>query len=74
MWDEGFITINHENYQYHVKHFSGNSIYGIDNGKISKLEIRKNNVVAVHYDRGWITRPVTDIENAIYEMLIKLYN
>lgn len=74
MWDEGMITLDGVVYHYFVKHFKAGSRFGIDDGKISKLEIRRGNTTCVHYDREWITRPVTEIETTIYEMLIKLYN
>lgn len=74
MWDEGMIMLDKTAYHYFVKHFDEGSKCGINGGKISKLEIRKNNVIAVHYDRGWIARPITEVENIIYEMIIKLYN
>lgn len=75
MWDDGIVTIDNKTiYSYFVKHFNEGSKFGINGGKISKLEIRKNNVITVHYDRGWITHPVTEIETAIYDMIIKLYN
>lgn len=75
MWDEGMIAIDQKVvYTYFVKHFDERSQFGIDGGKISKLEIRQNNIISVHYDRGWITHPITEVETAIYDMIIKIYN
>ena len=75
MWEQGNIN----GYNYWVKHYpAGGSHFGINNGRISKLCIRKSgsNEDLVNYDRGWdVAAPVESEEvMAIYEQLIKKYN
>ena len=48
MWTEGTM----DGYEYWVKHYEVGSSYGIDEGRISKLSIRKNGVELYGYDRG----------------------
>ncbi len=42
---------------YAVKHYDAGSDYGINGGKISKLEMRINGKIVALYDRGWVHRP-----------------
>ena len=75
MWHEGSIIIDDISYHYYVKSYDLPSNFGIDHGKISKLEIYKNNeVLIVNYNRGWLARPTSQTENAIFAMLKLLYN
>lgn len=74
MWNNGVITDGEDVYIYFIKHFNEGSRFGINEGKISKLEIKRNNTMVVLYDRGWIIRPITKVETAIYNMIIELYN
>lgn len=47
--------------------------YGIDGGRISKLEIRKGNKVLCNYDRDWDMKPEAEAEG-FYNEIIKKYN
>ena len=47
--------------------------YGIDGGKISKLQIRKGYQILCNYDRGWDVQPSDDIKK-LYDKIIKKYN
>jgi len=48
--------------------------YGIDGGKISKLEIRdSNNHIVCNYDREWDIQPDEKVLK-FYEEIIKKYN
>ena len=53
MWTKG--TIN--GYDYSIKHFEEGSEYGINGGRISKLDIRRDGKIFVNYDRGWDIKP-----------------
>ena len=72
MWSQG--TIN--GYTYWVKHYEKGSHHGIEEGKISKLTIRKagENKDLCNYDRGWDIEPQTDEVKAVYGQLLKMYN
>lgn len=51
------------------------STYGIDNGRISKLEIRdKNKNFLANYDRGWDIKPTNLNVEKFYNEIIKKYN
>ena len=53
-WSEGTVG----GFSFQIKHFDDGSYYGIDYGRISKLEIRDaNNNIRVNYDRGWDILP-----------------
>lgn len=58
-WTKGEIT-SMPGYRFWAKVFEIPSSYGIDSGKISKLEIRKDGEPVVRYERGWDLRPETD--------------
>jgi hypothetical protein len=77
MWTEKTIVcpVTGVKYNVWVKHFQKGSEYGIDEGKISKLTIRKDgdNRDLCHYDRGWGKMP-TDEVKAIYDLIIAKYN
>ena len=70
-WQKGFI----DGYKYWVLAFEEGSIYGIDDGRISKLEIRDsdNNFIAL-YDRGWVVMPQDDAHIEVVSNLISKYN
>lgn len=61
MWSKGTIRIPDTQDKekvtvcsYCVKHYKEPSeLYGINGGRISKLEIRTDGKIACHYDRGW---------------------
>ena len=53
--------------------FKEPSEYGIDEGRISKLWIRKNGEILCNYDRGWDVQPSDDIKK-LYDKIIKKYN
>lgn len=58
MWKKGTISIPTEDGEmvvchYQVKYYKEPSIYGINEGRISKLMIRINGKVTCNFDRGW---------------------
>ncbi len=70
MWTTGKL----DGYDYQIKHYSEGSVFGIDEGKISKLHISKNGRTVVNYDRGWDVEPVDSEARAVCEALLKAYN
>lgn len=78
MWSEGTISCpkTGAKYKYWVKHFEEPSdVYGIDDGRISKLCIRKLSETKdlCNYDRGWDTKPAAEIK-AVYATILARYN
>lgn len=57
MWSKGTIGVPQKDgsyivCKYWVKHYEEGSEWGIDEGRISKLEIRINGKITANYDRG----------------------
>ena len=70
MWIKG--TIN--GFDYFVKHYKEGSIFGVNEGRISKLEIRKDLKTLVNFDRAWDVEPKESEMIVAYEKLIEMYN
>ena len=74
MWSKG--TTN--GYAWEVKHFEKGSDYGINGGRISKLEIAKIEgnwrFCVCSYDRGWDLDPQGEEVEKIYKMLLAKFN
>ena len=70
MWTEGTM----DGYEYWVKHYEVGSSYGIDEGRISKLSIRKNSVEVYGYDRGLDHDELDAGGKAVYAKLLKMFN
>lgn len=57
MWSKGTIGVPQKDgsyiaCKYWVKHYEEGSEWGIDEGRISKLEIRINGKITANYDRA----------------------
>ena len=70
MWTKGTI----DGFTYCVKHFDEGSEFGINEGRISKLELRKDGRIVANYDRGWDIKPTSKEANAAYAKILKQYN
>ena len=77
-WSKGFIRgKNGMVFSYAVKHYGTGSEWGIDGGKISKLEMRRiDGRTMVLYERGWTHKPDTSNEGLIsaYSELLRRFN
>ena len=60
MWKEGVLKVRNSVFKFSVKHFDEGSQYGIENGRISKLMLKRDGVTVCNYDRGWDILPVDD--------------
>lgn len=49
------------------------SVYGINGGRISKLEARRAGRIVANYDRGWGIKPVDDDAQNAIDALVALY-
>ena len=74
MWSKGNIEIDGTKVEYWVKHFEEGSEFGIDGGKISKLECRIDGEMIFHYERGWDKKPATKLAKKAYAAMLKMYN
>jgi hypothetical protein len=57
-----------------AKIFDVGSVYGIDNGRVSKLDIRQGGKIIVNYDRGWDVKPKTPEIKAVYKSVMATLN
>ena len=74
MWKEGTLEIDKSIFRYCIKVYGKGSDYGIDEGRISKLMLKRSGNVVCNYDRGWDIQP-RDIETKqALENLKKTYN
>ena len=78
-WHEGVIGIPVGKEKsipahYWVKAYDEPSEYGIEDGRISKMEVQINGETAIRYDRGWDVYPETEDANLAYAILMQEYN
>ena len=61
---------------YAVKHYGLGSEWGIDGGKISKLEMQIDGETVALYDRGWARKPDANNPAAMtaYRTVLDMYN
>lgn len=58
-----------------MKHYDEPSeTYGINGGRISKLMIKIDGVIAANYDRGWDVEPTCKEAEMAYSILLVDYN
>lgn len=81
LWHEGTIGIPQKDgsskiAHYWVKAYDEGSAYGINEGKISKLQITIDGEMVASYDRGWDIEPAEDDEatQIAYCILLNEYN
>jgi len=70
MWTHGKIN----GCEYWVKHYSEPSVYGINEGKVSKLSVKRNDREIISYERGWDLEPQTDEDRAVLAAILEKYN
>ena len=70
MWTKGEIN----GYKYCCKHYEEGSRFGIDEGRISKLEIRKDGRWVFNYDRGHDIDKLDAEGKAVYKQILEMYN
>ena len=72
MWKEGSIKEHDRIIHYWVKCYETGSEFGIDEGRISKLMLKRNGKIIANYDRGWDIEPVDeDAEIALAILLLE---
>ncbi len=74
MWYEGCIGVHSSIFHFCVKVYQRGSQYGIDGGRISKLNLRRSDIVVANYDRGWDVEPVDEDTAIAYQILLLDYN
>ena len=72
--DRGSIKIGTSVFHYWVKHYGEPSIYGYEEGRASKIMLKRNGEIVFNFDRGLDVPPADrDTETAL-AILLKEYN
>lgn len=74
MWTNGVIKIDKTSVTFSVKHFEEPSEFGIDEGRISKLDLRVKGKIVANYDRGWDIEPTDDAVEKALQYVLATYN
>lgn len=75
MWSKGILEIDGVKVEYQVKHFEEGSVFGIDEGKVSKLFCYIGRKEIISYDRGdWDKKPTTAVSRKAYKALLEKFN
>lgn len=79
LWREGVIGIpvgdgKYVSCRYWVKRYDTGSKYGIDGGRISKLELRIDDRKVCNYDRGWDIKPTCEEAEKALAILLEEFN
>lgn len=84
MWTKGTLNIDGKEVRYCLKHFDEPSEYGIEQGRISKLELRtrKDEVtdyrfpddIICNYDRGWDVKATSQLAKKALKQLLADFN
>ena len=69
MWSQG----KENGYSHWVKHYDTGSEFGIDGGRISKLQISRDGLTVVSYERGRDVEPKSGEDKAFFDKLVKKY-
>ena len=74
MWTEGTIQVGTSTFHYWVKLYEESSTFGYEEGRASKISLRRNAETVFNFDRG-LDVPPTDAETEIaLAILLKQYN
>ena len=70
MWKSGRIS---GGYRYEAKVYDTGSEFGINGGRISKLEIRKDDIIIARYDRGWDIEPKAKADKEVLAIILQIF-
>ena len=74
MWEQGIITVKGKDLSYCIQYFKEPSEFGINGGRISKLEVCDKGKTLIHYTRGWDIRPTTKLAKYALDSFIDNFN
>jgi hypothetical protein len=75
MWKKGSVKIGNQAFTYCAKVYGEpNEDYGIEGGRISKLEIRLGDNPVARYDRGWDIEPETENAQLALAAILHSFN
>lgn len=78
MYRTGCFVIDGISFKYEAKVFGKGSQFGIDDGRISKLQVMKKTgdtswTLIVLYDQGWEIQPEDEIDKKAFNYILNLY-
>ncbi len=73
MWRTGTIKIEDQVVSYEVKVYDVGSVFGINEGRISKLWLSINGKMVANYDRGWDVEPTCKAAEQALAILLEEY-
>jgi hypothetical protein len=73
MWKKGTVAVGGVEYEYAAKVYETGSNLGIDGGRVSKLEIRRDGHLVCNYDRGWDVVPEGGQDTVAYDTVMRMF-
>jgi hypothetical protein len=74
MWTEGTIQVGTSTFHYWVKHYEEPSTFGYEEGRASKISLRRNGKTVFNFDRGMDIPPEDAETETALAILLKQYN
>ena len=74
MWSEGSIKVRNSLFHYWVKHYDEPSEWGINEGRVSKLTLKRNGEIVYNFDRGLDVEVADEDTELALAILLKEYN
>ena len=75
VWTLATATVDGKTYRIQMVRFDEPSIYGIRQGRISKLWVAEaGHEPVINFDRGWDVRPKTSEAKALLTAIVKQFN
>ena len=71
MWKEGSIKVGESVFHFWMKYYDEGSVWGIDQGRISKLMLKREGIITANYDRGWDVEPIDADTRIAVDILLK---
>lgn len=73
MWKKGTLYIKGTVLKYSAKVYDEGSEFGINEGRISKLEVRQDGKIILNYDRGWDIEPGCELAEIALAMILDYF-
>lgn len=73
MFSDGELLIDGVTVTYDIKHYQEPSIYGIDEGRISKMVLEIDGEAVAVYDRDWDVYPTNEIAKKALSILLERF-
>ena len=74
MWLEGSIKVRNSLFHYWVKHYDEPSEWGINEGRVSKLTLKRDGEIVYIFDRGHDVAVTDEDTELALAILLKEYN